>query len=43
MSSLRREAMWWIGGALLLALLIAGIAALFLPSLDALSFRYAVL
>ncbi len=40
--SLVRYAARWIGGALLLALVIVGLGALFLPEVDLLALRYAV-
>ena len=43
MSPLQREAAIWLGGAILLALLISIFFAVFLPELDLLSLRYEVL
>jgi len=42
-SPLAREALIWIGGAIALALVIAGLFAWFLPELDLLGRVYAVL
>jgi len=43
MHPLLREALIWIGGALVFAALIGLLLALFLPEVDLLSLRYAVL
>lgn len=40
--SLARYAARWIGGALILALVIVGLGAFFLPEVDLLALRYAV-
>jgi hypothetical protein len=41
-ASLARYAARWIGGALLLALVIVGLGTFFLPEVDLLALRYAV-
>ncbi len=40
--ALARYAARWIGGALLLALVIVGLGTFFLPEVDLLALRYAV-
>jgi hypothetical protein len=43
MTNERREALWWIGGACLVALLLGGWLFLTAPPFDELATRYSVL